>query len=280
MHGPDILVRSLNKPSIEDQYGNLWRYHSRSDRHSKVACWGLLFDLLNTCQLLRAHAESRSVVFGINHRMVDFKQNRKKDLDLVICTPAAVDEKQTFADLAAKYDIVLTPKERAKLEALPDLHCGTVGAVHLALEAKACMTAHTRALPRLYDELNSSHLTIHGSSDLAIAAGLVMVNLAESFVSPGLNKHRLSRTSTVVTRHRQPAEAEKTVAKAKEIPRRSKTGTEGFDALAIIVVNCVNDATETMLVGSPPAPSPGDIFHYQMAVQRIAQLYEGRFPRA
>jgi uncharacterized RmlC-like cupin family protein len=39
-----------------------------------------------------------------------------------------------------------------------------VGAVLIALEAKACMTAHVKALPRLYDELNSSHQCVHGSS--------------------------------------------------------------------------------------------------------------------
>lgn len=212
--------------------------------------------------------------------MADFKQNRKKDLDLVISTPTKVNEKQTFADLVGKYEIELTTKERKILDELPNLHGGVVGAVHLALEAKACMTAHTKALPRLYDELNSSHLTIHGSSDLAIAAGLVMINLAKSFVSPGLNKHALSKTAAIATKHKQPAEAEKAVAKAKEIPRRSRLGEDGFDALAIVVVDCANDDTKTALVGAPPAPSAGDIFHYQMAVRRIAHLYEGRFPRA
>jgi len=56
------------------------------------------------------------------------------------------------------------------------------------MEAKACMTAHQRALPRLYDELNSSHLTVHGAADHAIAAGFVMVNAATKFLSTDLNK--------------------------------------------------------------------------------------------
>ncbi len=34
MYGPEILVRTLSKPTRTDRYGNLWQYHSRSDHHS------------------------------------------------------------------------------------------------------------------------------------------------------------------------------------------------------------------------------------------------------
>src|ERR1700722_14571492 len=37
--------------------------------------------------------------------------------------------------------------------------------------AEAAMTAFIRALPRLYDELNSSHLCTHGASRQALAVG-------------------------------------------------------------------------------------------------------------
>ena len=63
---------------------------------------------------------------------------------------------------------------------------GPVGSVLLALEAKACMTAHIKALPRLYDELNSSQLTVHGAADQAIAAGLAIVNIATAFAKVNL----------------------------------------------------------------------------------------------
>ena len=70
----------------------------------------------------------------------------------------------------------------------PPLRRAPVGAVLIALEAKACMTAHQRALPRLYDELNSSHLTVHGANDQATAAGFAMINIADRYRSPDLNK--------------------------------------------------------------------------------------------
>jgi len=87
MDGPKILAKSMSTPQVTDQFGNLWQYHSRSDQHSKVACWALLFDLLHHCPLLRHHIKVGKIGFGINHEMRDFKNNRSKDLDLVICTP-------------------------------------------------------------------------------------------------------------------------------------------------------------------------------------------------
>lgn len=282
MHGLHILVRSLSTPAIADKYGNVWQYHSRSDHHSKIACWGLLFDLLQHCRLLAEHAQRRSVVFGINHEMRDFRMTRKKNLDLVLCTPRSASEgaqPHNLRSLGEKYGVILSPEEQRVMDGLPELIQGPVGAVHLALEAKACMTEHGKARPRLYDELNSSQLTIHGASDIAIAAGFVMVNLAEQFTSTDRNKHDLRRVDANVTRHRQPQVTQGVIEKVREIPRRARTGEEGFDALAIAVIDCRNDGSPVRLVSAPPAPQPGDTFHYEQTVRRIAQLYEARFPR-
>ena len=84
MYGPDILVRTLSQTSRADRYGNAWQYHSRSDHHSKVACWAILFDLLVKCPLLRRHVDDGLVGFGINHEMRDFVHDRKKNLDVVL----------------------------------------------------------------------------------------------------------------------------------------------------------------------------------------------------
>ena len=90
LHGPEILVRTLSGTAIKDRHGNSWQYHSRSDGHSKVACWGVVFDLLRSCSLLRRHVADGKVSFGINHEMRDFVHDRKKKLDLVLCTPIEI----------------------------------------------------------------------------------------------------------------------------------------------------------------------------------------------
>ena len=87
MDALDILVRTLSTPAPMGPSRTLWQYHSRSDRHSKIACWGVLFDLLQTSGLLRSHVADGKVVFGVNHVMRDFVNNKKKALDLVLCRP-------------------------------------------------------------------------------------------------------------------------------------------------------------------------------------------------
>lgn len=160
MYGPRILARSLSSVgTTKDGVG--WQYHSRSDRHSKIGCWGVAFDLHSHSSLMRRHAAEGKIVLGVNHQMVDYATTRKKDLDLVIARPDSSQthkDGQTLRGLVQQYRIDLDEQERGILAELPDVPVAPVGAVLIALEAKATMTAHVKALPRLYDELNSSIL--------------------------------------------------------------------------------------------------------------------------
>lgn len=279
MDGPEILARSLTLAKISDQFGNTWQYHSQSDNHSKIACWALLFDLIQHCPLLAQHIRAGKIGFGINHEMRDFRTGRKKKLDLVLCTPGTTRFKHptTFAGLASTYSVSLTSAEQRKLAAMPPLPRVSVGSVHVAIEAKACMTEHVKAIPRLYDELNSSHLAIHGSADFAIAAGFAVVNIADSFVSPNRNKYDLNVQAADVTRHKQPAASARTVEALFEIPRRTQPGVEGFDALGIVLLEIVNDGSPAKIVNVSPAPGTQDVLHYDQMVRRIASLYATKF---
>lgn len=277
MDGPEILIASLQRAAITDRYGNDWQYHSRSDRHSKVACWGVAFDLLQTSSLLRRQVADGKVVLGINHTMRDFATGRQKDLDLVLARPtSAVDPHKTFARLVEQHDIELTPEQRRRLAGLPDCPIGPVGAVLIALEAKATMTAHIRALPRLYDELNSSHLCVHGASSQALAVGFVMINAAERFASSDMNKGDLSG-GLVYSEEPQPRSVERTLAKVAEMPRRSNVRENGFDGIGVVVIDGKNDGTPFTLVTDAPAPQPGDSFHYDEMISRMATEYDTTF---
>jgi hypothetical protein len=260
----------------------LWQYHPRSDHHSKVACWGILFDLLQHSKLLREHVASGRLVFGINQEMHDFRTRRKKNLDLVLARAGSGSLKKplAFRDLVTKWGILLDEEERRVLLQLPEPleHPVSPASVQIALEAKACMTEHSKARPRLYDELNSSHDAVHGSAETAIAAAFVMVNIADRFISPELNK---SGGALRVTQHKQPRATESVIEKVLEIPRRASTSAQGFDALAIVLVECTNDGeTPVRIVETPPAPQSGSPVHYDSMIARVMQLYESRFPHA
>lgn len=281
MQGPQIVAQTLSRPGVPDKYGNTWQYHSRSDRHSKVACWAILFEVLQRSTQLRHHVADGKVVFGINQQMRDYRTNRTKDLDLVIATPGTPTpggrRPATLEGLAARWGVQLTDDQQRVLADLPPIVEGPTGVVLAALEAKACMTAHIKALPRLFDELNSSHATVHANTESALAVGFAMVNAAATFISPDLNKWDLSQRQPQVSQHRQPYWAERTVDKLKELPRRTSRAHEGYDAFGIVVVDMANDGSPVRVVNTPPAPLPADVFHYDQMLQRLVHLYDTNY---
>lgn len=294
MFCPDILARTLSVPCTGGgkgyAYGNSWQYHSRSDRHSKVACWGLTFDLLVSCPLLREHIEQGKVKFGINHEMRDFRNNKKKNLDLVLCHASAAGTTggsrgggrgaTSFAQLAQSYGINLLSSEAAALTKLPRLEIASVSSVLLVIEAKAAMTSFLKARPRLKDELGSSFQTIHGDTESAIAAGLVLVNTSNDFVSPDRNKFTLGGACpTDISLHQQPRNAIQVIEGLREIQRRSKVGDVGFDGLGVLLVNCRNDGVTPVTVNTsdPAILQANDDFEYGRFVQRLAHIYATRF---
>ena len=283
MFGQRIIARSIEATRIEDSHGNVWQYHSRSDRHSKVACWVVLFDVLQRCGLLRRHIEEGKVAFGINHQMIDFRTDKRKDLDLVICEPQEVDigdapgRWRSFADLAEEYGVLLDERERAVLEALPRFEHRPVADVLVALEAKAAMTAHVRAAPRLFDELTSAYTCINGSSQHAVAVGLVMINASGEFISSDRNKAGFDPKKPAITMERQPNGAQVIFDRVRKLRVRSHTTEHGFDAVGVFPVNLRNDGGVVALADIPAFPVRGENYHYETMITRIASLYEGRF---
>ncbi|WP_203433087.1 hypothetical protein [Jiangella asiatica] len=226
------------------------------------------------------------MTFGINRQLNDWETGKKKDLDLVVArapgpSTQAVGEALDLTTLAARYEVVLTADERQILDELPKGRSGTSGAtVLVALEAKACMTAHVRALPRLYDELTSSHATVHGDNTNALAIGFVMVNLAESFISPDLHRRLITPEAPAQpSEHRQPHATERTISKIREIRRRPGPGSgrAGFDGIGIMVINMRNDGTPVQLVTTAPAPATNNEFYYGQMIGRAAHLYDSAF---
>lgn len=277
MRGPAIITRSMSVPTVVGKQDRIWQYHSRSDQHSKVACWAILFDLLQTSRLLRDHVAAGKVAFGINRQINDWQTGRKKNLDLVIARSGeTISVAFDLAELGRKWQVVLTDEEQNIVAGLPTSPGGAAGStVLVALEAKACMTAHIKALPRLYDELTSSHATVHGDSQNALAVGFVMVNHAVTFLSPG----KQTTADPVFNVHTQPSDTVRTLRKIREINRRAgpNSGHGGFDALGVLVIDIVNDGSPVTQVIGPPAPASSDDFHYDRMVTRAAHLYDSSF---
>ncbi len=69
MLAPERFVHwlSTHEP-VEERTGQHYRYHPRSDAHSKALCKFLLYDLLDSCPLLEEHLARGLLAYGINVR--------------------------------------------------------------------------------------------------------------------------------------------------------------------------------------------------------------------
>lgn len=120
---------------------------------------------------------------------------------------------------------------------------------------------------------------VHAASNQALAVGFVMINAAEEFVSPDMNRDLPQGEPRVANRHDQPRAAEVALRAVEHLPRRSDATARGYDGLGVVVVDMANDGRPVRLVTDPPAPQAGDIFHYDAMVRRVAAEYDATFRR-
>lgn len=130
------------------------------------------------------------------------------------------------------------------------------------------MTEHGKSQPRIFDELGSSHEIVHQGDREAIAAGITVVNIASTFVSPLRQRSKV----LYVSKHKQPHAAQRMVDHLRGLPIRETVEGTGFDAYATVVVDCDNQGPARLWI-EPPAPQPGDRDHYETFILRIANAY-------
>jgi len=251
MRAPEQFCRWMSGHVANDKkWGRkVFRYHPRSDGHSKRICELVMMDLLAACSALAAHVRDGVVLGGVNikHR---FRNGKRKTFDLA------------FGRL-----------NRAN-EVQPDDTGNVLADIRIACEAKQCMTEHGKSQPRIYDELSSSHEIVHQGDRRAIACGLVVVNIAGTFASP------LRQTSgegpLVFTPHRQPVVSASMIEHLRGLKRREGVEDVGIDAFATVVIDC--DNVETCgLHADPPAPQPGESDHYETFIHQIGRAYTERY---
>ncbi len=236
----------------DNKFGRrVFRYHPRSDAHSQRLCEFVLDDILSCCSLLREHVEKNIVAWGINANAL-FPNNKTKTLDLAI---------------GEATDPVLVSDTRSPRRVSMDK-------IRLACEAKQCMTEHSKTKPRIFDELSSSHEIVHQGIPGAISCGIVVVNISREYASP--TRQAKARGPLIMTAHRQPAAAEGIINHLKGLTMRKDGKGVGFDAFAVIVIDCDN-LGECRLHLDPPAPEPGSPHHYEMFLKMISDAYTSRF---
>jgi hypothetical protein len=274
MRGPTILARSMSIATRRGKSPRAWQYHSRSDSHSKIACWTLLFDLLLECDVAREVAERGRLGFRINHMMVG-PINKTLDLVLTIVQPARHSmPRRTFAELARVLGVALDESDHAALSGLPVFYeelVDDVSEVAVAVEAKACMTEHVKSLPRLHAEILATGYLAKLAAPHCISVSYSLINAATTFVSPS--------GKAAINRHNQPEDARRVVQMISDpVPAASKSNQYGYDVVGTTVVDCRNDGSPVVVLRTDPAPTSKDHTHYErMLVSLCGKFRERRF---
>lgn len=271
--GPTILARTMSVATKRGKAAKAWQYHSRSDTHSKAACWTVLFDLLLQCDVVREQAQRGLLGFRINHVMVG-PINKTLDLVVTVVPPGRSQAtRATFAGLVSKYGIQLTTAESdllAGLPSVPEDRRDDVSEVAIALEAKACMTEHLKSLPRLHAEILATGYLARMAAPRCITVSYSLVNDAASFVSPsGEGKSN---------KHSQPEDAQRVVTMlGTAIPLARQVRDIGYDVIGATVIECRNDGSPVVVSTGPAAPKTSDHHHYERMIRSLCSEYRSRF---
>ncbi|MFW6107284.1 MAG: hypothetical protein ACOC8A_01190 [bacterium] len=222
-------------------------YHPRSDKHSNALCEAIVDDLVRGGPQIARRASDGRLVYDLNFTISAGTSDWNVDLVLGAPPPGSPPPE---GDAAIRKTLPST--------------------VQIAIEVKSVMTEHRKAVKNRTRDLEAHHEHVHRYNNRTIAAGVLVVNQAETLKSP------LRPRPTV---HRDPkALVEHCIMQMRSITSRPGLHGEGLEAKAVLVVDVDNqDLSSARFVCRPPAPSVGDPLHYDAFLQAVAGFYVDRF---
>ena len=223
-------------------------YHPRSAKHSNELVRCVVEDLLTSCPAIARRAAAGELVYDVNFTL--WTGTAEWNVDLVMGQPAIGKPEP--------------PTGKARIRrARPST-------VQIAMEIKAVMTEHRKAVKNRKRDFEAHHDHVHRYNERAVAAGLLLVNIASTFRSP------LRPTVTV---HREPDKlVQHCIDQMRAVAVRTSSPGVGLEAKGIIVVEVDNENLQGASYRSTrPAPPLGDPLHYDAFLQTICQAYTSRF---
>lgn len=223
-------------------------YHPRSDKHSNALAAAIVQDLLDSCMPVAKEARDGRLVYDLN-------------MDL------------RFRTATWNVDLVLgTPARAADTEGAP-IARATPATVRVAIEIKGVMTEHRKAVKNRKRDFEAHHEHVHNYNRRAIAAGVMVVNAAQSFRSPlrpDITTHGSAPAVLKLVEH--------CVNEMRNVTESGGGSDYGIDAKCALVVDFDNvNLAAGRYVSIPPAPQPGDPLHYDSFIQRLCEEYRARF---
>lgn len=249
-YGDERIVEWLNQRR-EWKYPKDVPYHPRSDKHGGAQCRYFVDDLLYESDAIADAARNGEIVYAEDYDVGD-PNGLGWNVDLVLGPPSG----------------------NVQLPADGGMARGAPGEVWMAVDAKSIVTEHQKARRNRQRDINSFADIMHTHQEQALAAGILLLNIADRFDSP-------TRDPDDITEH---PHIDRIVGEIVDlfdsINRSEGEISANLDGAGLIVVDHTNledDVGETELVTREPAPQPGERVHYRTFVRDMADLFEQRF---
>jgi hypothetical protein len=222
-------------------------YHPRSDKHSNSLAQAIVDDLVRHCPAIRNRAKRGELVYSLNCTLR--AGTADWNVDLVLGPPPLESR---------------VPKKSGPIaRAVPST-------VQIAIEIKAVMTEHRKAVKNRKRDLEAHHEHVHNYDNNAIAGGLLVVNAAETFQSPLRPEVTVHRDSAALVSH--------CIAELRAVSMRGGPKGYGLDAKCAVVVSVDNvNRSSAKFVTAAPAPAIGDPMHYDALIRTVCDQYTRRF---
>lgn len=234
-------------PSSFVDHLRLHGYHPRSDKHSNALCESIVTDLVTTCDLIAQRAAAGEIVYKLNFDLI--YGTAEWNVDVVLGTPPPGTGPPPPGELILR---------------------ATPSSVQIAIELKAVMTEHRKAVKNRKRDLEAHHDHVHNYNPQAIAAGVLTVNASETFQSPLRKGETTHKNIDELLKH--------CIDEAAAISVAAGPTGHGLDAKCVLVVEMDNlDLPSTRYHDKPPAPQVGDPMHYDSFIQRLCSEYKNRF---
>lgn len=154
---------------------------------------------------------------------------------------------------------------------LPNSAKGPEDAPLFTLESTTTFAEFHKSYLRFYGELNSSHRTILGSSNNALAVRLAIVKVVEQSISPLKNPDLPLDRDVQYPEHRQSDGAQDDINMVEQLSRRTPNEGDGHEELGTIPTDHPNDGSKVTLATESPVP---DKCRYDNTVFRTVNEYD------
>lgn len=222
-------------------------YHPRSNKHSNALAEAIVLDLVQYCPRIRDRAQSGDLVYDLNF---------------------------TIRAGTAEWnvDLVLGPPELGASPApgVAGLQRRTPSTVQIAIEIKAVMTEHHKAIKNRKRDLEAHHEHVHNYNNQAVAGGVLVINASPRFQSPLRSDETIHRVPRRLVEH--------CISELRAVSVRGGTKGYGLEARCAIVLSTDNiDHSAASYATAAPAPPLGDPLHYDAFIRTVCDQFTRRF---